>query len=363
MKTRLRILAAVFALTAAACGGGTPAATDPAAPADDTASPPASGPQIAPASFQYDYDDVVEYALTLDQTLTMRADGDASGFGDGRYKLPVEMEADVRADLTLRYETSPGPDPGTTTVRLTSEVTNLVVEGTINGEPAADTDMAQLGPTTLPPVDVTVIVDERGNVVEIESSGEDLGALFGGLGSLENLGTSRLGRPVGPAFPEEPVGVGDTWTETTETEGPEGPIVTRATHTVVGTDVVAGRDVLVVESVYETDGFSFDFTDFLRGFLEGFSDAAGEAGAPDEGELQDMLEQLVFRIDVSPTTSTVTSWFDPERGLVVEADGNDDTGMAMQFQGPNEETGAMERLDVDMSITQSVSYRLLGPGA
>ncbi len=362
VKIRLTALVAVLALVAAACGSDSQTATTTPSPTSAVTAGTSSGPVIEAALFGYGYDEVevVEYVLTLDQALSMTADGDASGFGTGEYELPVDMQATLQAEMTLRYETSAGPDPGTTTLRITSEITDLAVQGTINGEPAGEADIAELGPGDIPPVDVTVVVDERGNVVDLQSNGEDFGALFSGLGGLENLGTARLGRPVGPAFPEEPVGVGDTWSETTETEGPDGPIVTRATHTVVGTEMLAGREVLVVESVYETDGFSIDFTDFLRGFFEGLAETAGDEGSAEVG---DMLDQLVFRIEVAPTTNTVTSRFDPDEGLVITAEGQDDTGLAMRFKGPNEETGEMESLDLDMTISQSLTYELVDPGA
>ena len=82
------------------------------------------------------------------------------------------------------------------------------------------------------PIDVTVVVDQQGNVLEFSSGALD--ELFGGQSFLPDtsLGSQELNRPFGPTFPDHPVDVGDTWTETSEQEGPAGmgTIVPTAEH-------------------------------------------------------------------------------------------------------------------------------------
>ncbi len=373
VTARLSILTAVAALVTAACGGGSTAPSTDAPPATSAAAPSSSttaaGPAIDASLLTYAYAemDAVEYAITVDQTMIMHADGDASAF-DTAGELPLDAEIHATVDNTVRYETSPGTDPGTTRIHIAADLSSATVEGTINGEPVDETATDELGVGEIPPVDVTVVVDERGNVVDVAGAGlgDVSGLLGGGLGDVESLGTEQLARPVGPAFPDHPVGVGDSWTETTEQEGPDGPIVTTATHTVVGTDTVAGHDVLVIESVYETEGFDIDFTEFLRGLFEGF------AGMGDDGdgsaatlppETQEMLDQLEFVMSMDPSTSTVTSWFDPDEGLVVAADAQVASALSMRFRGPDESTGELVSFQADIELDQAVSYELVQPGA
>ena len=375
MKTRLLIFAATVALVATACGTDTgtttvaPATTRPGANSSAVSVSP-TGPMIDAGVLTYAYADVdtVEYAVSIEQTVVMHADGDATTFA-GSTDLPLDAELHTTVDSTLRYETSPGPEPGTTTIHLVADTSTPTIEGTINGEPADATAADQLGVGDIPPVDVTVTVDEHGKIVDAsaEGTGDLAGALGGGFGNLEGLGADQLRRPIGPAFPDEPIGVGDSWTDTQEVEGPDGPISTKATHTVVGTDTVAGHDVFVIKSVYETEGFQIDFTDFLRGFFEGFADlggdATGDATTSLPPDVAEVLDELEFVIVVEPSTSDVTSYFDPEEQLIVAADAQAKGVVSMRFRGPDETTGDLVSFQADIDLDQLVSYELVGPAA
>lgn len=373
MKTRLSAVATLSALVLAACGGAAsttsaPTGTDGAAAPASTPTTSVTGPPIEAALLTYAYADfeAVEYAVSVDQTVVMHADGDATAF-DGAGDLPLDAEIHASVDNTIRYETTPEPEPDTTRIRIVADLSSATVDGTINGEPVDETATTELGVGEIPPVDVTVVVDEHGRVVEV--TGDPLGGvdglLGGGVGNLEGLGAEQLGRPVGPAFPDRPVGVGDSWTDIQESEGPSGPIVTTSTHTVVGTDVVAGHEVLVVDSVYETEGFEIDFTDFLRGLFEGLAGLGGDEGSDTSvpPEMKDMLDQLEFVMSMKPSTTTVTSWFDPDEGLVVAAEAQVASALSMRFRGPDESTGEIQSFQADIDLDQSVSYELIEPGA
>ena len=122
------------------------------------------------------------------------------------------------------------------------------------------------------PIDVTVVVDEQGNIIHEGGDGEDpFGGMLGGLGALGAAPTAPgldPGRFVGPPLPDEEVTVGDTWTDEIETPGlGEDPITTSITSTVTGVEELDGAEVLVIDSNATTSLIEFDLADFFAGMF------------------------------------------------------------------------------------------------
>ncbi len=365
-RIRTAALFAAVALAAAACSTGPTLETAPTTATETPATAATTAtPEAMLLSYAYEDVDVVEYRLSIDQDLEMHVDGDVPP--EEGQDLPIDAVIRSVIEGPVRYETSPGPDPGTTRIRIVSELTNVTVEGTVNGEPVDGTEgLGDAG--TIPPVDVTVIVDDRGAVLSVD--GEALGDMTEFLGSSSgfgNLGNQQLGRPVGPAFPDEPVTVGDSWTEVTETDGPDGPIVTTATHTLVATETIGGTDVVVVESTYETEAIEIDLgelmTELFAGLAEGFEDSPGMTDE-ERAELEKAFDDIAFVVRIEPSTSTAVSRFSPDSGLVVSAEVDVAMTMSMFVRTPDQATGEVRSLTTDMTIRQTMAYELVtGDGA
>jgi hypothetical protein len=363
-------------LLAAACGGAMVGpSTSEATPA--TAAPPTSTTRPAPTttssttttvarahlpagSLVYGYvpEEVLTYSLELDQTLRMRADGDPGAFGED--DLPLTVDLDQSIETAMTYSIGEGPLPGTTEMTITAEFSDLRVSGTANGEPF-DPGEDAFDLDEIPPIDVAIVVDEKGRPVSVTTpDGESLP--LGDIGAFQAFGTDQLGRPLGPVFPEGVVGVGDTWTDEQSTPGPDGePISSRATHTIVAAQLVDGHDVLVIESVTESDGFEFDLAEVFAAIFAGFGELAGDDGGAEaaQAELEESLADLEFVISADPSTATATTWFDPLAGIVRRSEQSARVGIGMRFRGPDAETGRLVSFTMDMEIDQHTVFRLL----
>lgn len=368
-RSPLPLLLFVFVLALAACGDGaagpspTVAAGDlPTTTAAPTTTTTAARLEAAALAYRYEPDTNLVYRLDLEQRIGMRAEGDQGAFGDD--ELPLDADLRMSASTLMTYEVYPGPDEGTSEITITAEFADVAVEGSVNGEPfdpaEDDLDVGEIAP-----IDVTVVVDEQGNVLSV-SGADDAAALLGpGLSGLQSLGSGDLGRPLGPAFPEGELAVGDSWAEERSEEGPDGPIVTRTAHTVVASEVLEGVPVLVIESVSETDAVELDMSEFFRALFEGFAGMAeGMTGTTSATEttvppdLEEMLEQLVFTISLSPGRATATTWFDPATGVVRKAEQDSVVSMTMTFRGPDDETGELVGFTMEMDVDQTAAYVL-----
>jgi hypothetical protein len=211
------------------------------------------------------------------------------------------------------------------------------------------------------PIDVTVVVDEQGNVIpELNSDlGEDFLGGMGGMNMLEQFGSSGPGQFVGPPLSEEEVTVGDTWSETIEvpTLPEEDPITTQVDSEVTGTDTIEGHEVFVIETTTTTSPIEFDLAEMLAGFMAGF---LPEGATPEEqAEIDAMVEQLRFAISVDETVGELTTWFDHAEGLARQAEHANTIHMVMDVNVPDDTTGEMVAFGVDMSIDSDIDYRLV----
>jgi len=362
MTRQLSILAAL-ALVLAACGEASGGSTTAGAE-DTTTTTPAAEVEAVLLSYSLSAGDEYQYAVDLDQHIELNTSGDPSLMGGE--EVPGEASIDLGGTATFTHVVSDGPEPGTYEMHITGEFGGVTVSGTVDGEPFDSEEAPDFA--SLDPIDVTVVVDEQGNLVQEDlSGGEDpLAGIFGDLGPLGGGAPAPgldPGQFVGPSFSDEEVSVGDTWTDEIETPGlGEDPIVTSITSTVTAIEDLDGTEVYVIASNSTTSPIEFDLAEFFAGMFGAF---APEGATPEEtAELEAMLEQLQFLIKMEGTTADSRTWFDVEAGISRQSETTSSTDISMEMNIPDEETGEMVGFVMDMSLDQDITYRLVsGPTA
>lgn len=325
-----------------------------AAPATTTAAP---APELAPAVFSYMYPSTgeIQYEMSIEQQAEVTIEG-----GAPEEMPPGAIGMITTLDGTITYQISPGPEEDTTTIRILSDLRMVENEMRMGGVTMPAPPDAE-APGFETPIDITVVVDQQGNVLEVSS--EMLDDLLGGQGFLPStsIGSSELNRPFGPVFPDHPVDIGDTWTERSEQEGPAGmgTIVTTAEHRLVGVDEVGDRSVLVIESEYRTEAFEWDMSEFLQGMFGAFSDEPGEDEAP-EGE--DGTPEFGLLVSAGPGTVTAVTSFDPQEGLVLQGEYQAQGEVTSTMTLPDE-TGEPTSLISSVVYDQTVTFTLVSPAA
>lgn len=359
MRIRTLTLLTVLALVAAACSPstGNDSTSTTAEPPESTTTTQQAVETPEPLLLSYSLESGTSYTfeVELNQKIDMMATGDAAALGEE--EVPGEMSVSVTGTSVFDYSVADGPEPGTYAVTITGDFSDLEFSGVVDGESVTAEDIPDFA--NMEPVDVTVIVDEQGNVIPDESGlGDDLLGL-GGLDMLGQLGSSGAsGQFVGPPFTEDEVTVGDTWSETVETPTmpDEDPITTQIESEVVSMDVIDGNDVFVIETTTTTSPISFDLGQLLAGFMYAFvpEDATDEELA----ELDELVGQIRFAFDIDETVSHLTTWFDYEVGLARRADYSNTTHMVMDINMPDETTNELIAFGMDMNVSQDISYRL-----
>lgn len=360
MKRHLSTIAAL-ALVLAACGqasGGTTTTGPENAP---TSTQPAV--EAVLLSYSLNAGDEYRYEVDLDQHIDLNASGDPSLMGGE--EVPGEASIDLVGTATFTHVVSEGPEPGTYEVHITGEFGGLTVSGTVDGEPFESEEAPDFA--SLDPIDVTVVVDEQGNLVQEDFADveDPLAGMFGDLGALGGGAPAPgldPGQFIGPSFSDEEVSVGDTWTDEIETPGlGEDPIVTSLSSTVTGVEELEGTEVYVIATKSSTSLIEFDLAEFFAGMFGAFAEDA----TPEEtAELDAVLDELQFLIRVDGTTADSRTWFDVEAGLARQSETNSFTDISMDMNIPDETTGEMVGFVMDMSLDQDITYRLIsGPTA
>ena len=281
--------------------------------------------------------------------------------------MPGDASINIVGTTVFTHSIADGPEPGTYEITITGDFTDLEITGTVDGEAITDEvpDFA-----AMEPVERTIVVDESGRPV-----GEDFGEMgglfggdmggFGGLDSLGDLGSGFEYSHVGPQFPDEPVAVGDTWTDSFEVPmdmfgtGDAEPITTEIVSTVTDTDTIDGAEVLVIETTSTTSAIEFDLANILIGFMMAFVPEGEEADV----DLNVLADELRFLFSIDESSSLATTWFDAEAGFARQAEHSGGTHLVMDLNMPDEETGEMSGVIVDMTVQQSVGYRLIEAAA
>jgi hypothetical protein len=336
-----------LALVLAACGG-------------DAAEPNPEAEAVL-LSYSLSDGDQFSYEVGLDQHIEMTASGESSFMGED---VPGQASVDITGTATFTHSVSAGPEPGTYEVHITGEFADLNVTGDVDGESVDATDIPDFAAPE--PVDVTVVVDEQGNIVPQHEGEGPIGDLFGGLGGLGGGNPApglNPGQFIGPPLSDEEVAVGDTWTDEIETPGlGEEPIVTSIDSTVSGIEDLEGAEVLVIDSNATTSLIEFDLAEIFTGMFG----AMAQESTPDQdtAEYEAMLEQLRLLITVDGTTADSRTWFDAAEGVARQSETTAATSISMDMNVPDEKTGEMAGFVMDMTLDQDISYRLIsGPEA
>jgi hypothetical protein len=364
MRTRTFTLLAVISLVLAACSTGgdtgddTTATTD--APAETTTTTEAAGPEAVQLSYSLEPGMSFSYEVDLNQVIDLTADGDASAMGDE--EIPGEMSLNLSGTAVMTHSVDEGPEPDTFAIDITGDLSDLEVSGTIDGEPVSGEEIPDFA--TMEPIDVTIVVDEQGNIIPEDSTGlgEDFLGGMGGLGGLDALGQlgpgGDAGQFVGPPFTEEEVTVGDTWSETVEVPTMPGsdPMTTQVDNEVVSTETIEGNEVFVIETTTTTSPIEFDLAEFFAGFMSAF--VPEDATEEERAELEAITEELRFAFSVDETVANLTTWFDHEAGLTRQAEFDNSTHIVFDINVPDEETGDMVEFAMDMTVTSDIAYLL-----
>lgn len=364
MSKRLFSVTALLALVVAACGGAVPDATTTTAASDDPVTTlVANVPDGQLLSYSLEAGSEYQYEVDLVQHIEMSASGEGAAFGDE--DIPGDAVFDVAGTAVFTHTVAEGPQEGTYAITIEGEFTDLEVSGTVDGEPVdseADFQDTVGGIAGMEPIEVTVIVDEKGNPVLKDEGIEDpFAEAFSGLSGLAAVPAPGIdpGQFVGPGFSDEEVTVGDTWSETVETPGlGEAPIVTEVTSTITGMDQVDGNEVYVVETNTSISPIVFDLAEFFVGILTAFGTPEGE----DAAEFEAMIEELRFMISIDASEADSVTWFDAEAGVARRYTLVAKNHMVVDINTPDETTGEMSGIIMDVVIDQEIEYRLVsGP--
>lgn len=362
MRNRTFTLLAVLALVLAACGTGGDAGDDntDATPPAETTTTEAASPEAVQLSYDLEPGMSFSYEVDMDQNIDLTAEGDASAMGDE--EIPGEMSVNLTGTAVMTHEVEEGPEAGTYAINITGDLSDLELSGTVDGEPVTGEDVPEFA--SMEPIDVTIVVDEQGNIIPEDSTGlgEDFLGGLGGLGGLDALGQfapgGDAGQFVGPPFPEEEVTVGDTWSETVEVPTMPGddPITTQIDSAVVGTETIEGNDVFVIDTTTTTSPIEFDLGEFFAGFMSAF--LPEDASEEDIAEMEAITSELKFAFSVDETVANMTTWFDYQEGLARRATFDNSTHIVFDINVPDEATGEMVAFSMDMTVTSDIEYRL-----
>ena len=350
----------VLALVVAACGGGVvnDATTTSADIATTTTAPESdNAPEAKLLVYSLVPGTTFEYEVSIDQQIEMSATGDASAMGDE--EIPGDASINLKGTTMFSHTVAEGPEEGTYEVTIKGVFTDLAITGTIDGEPIDVGDLPDFA--ELEPIDVTVLVDEKGNIIgDDELFGDALSGDLGGFGDLAAPGMDP-GRFVGPSFADREVTVGDTWSETIETPMLMGddPIITQVDNEVTGTDTIDGFEVFIIETTSTTSMIEFDLAEFLIGFFQAF--IPDEASDEEKAEIEAIAEELRFLFVIDETVAEMTTWFDAEAGYAREVEFSMGTSIVMDFNMPDDDTGEMVSFGMEMDIAQNVTYHLIDP--
>ena len=374
-------------LLAAACGGESDGQSEPAAPettaAPTTAAPTTAAPQTTrapettttnasqtttvpestttteapgfePARLSYNYpsDGGIEYSMSIEQQAEVLLEGGpAEG---GMPPGPIKMKTILAGAMS--YTISPGPEEDTVSIRIVSDIQTVENEATMGGISIPSSELGE-APGFETPIDITVTTDLQGNIIDMSSEGFD--ELFGGMNfqSASSVGNQHLNRPFGPAFPDTPLGLGDSWTERIEQEGPFGSIVTSAEHRVVAVEGTEGNPILVVQSETLTEAFEWDMSEMMLGMFGAFAE---EMPSDEAQEGQDIFGDLQLLVSAAPGIVQSTVRFDPQIGLVIEGEQQAQGEVTTFMTIPGD---ADEPFTIITGVTydQSIFFHLISP--
>ncbi len=323
-----------------------PTSLAPTTTTNTTTAPVALG---APLSYSYRPGDTHTFDLSLEQTLDMTSELIGAPAPDEQ--LPSEADLTSSIEGTVRYDVAAGPEPGTHRLTVTGDFDQVGVSGTVDGEPVEDQLPSDLDFAGIDPPDLTVVVDDRGNLVSAQVDGQDV-PVADPLAAVGDLGSGNLlNGPLGPAFPADALDVGDEWTTEETTEAFDETVTVRTTHRVAALDELDGIPVARIESTSETTGFTLSLGEYFESLFAGF-----ESGQDSSPGLQALLDQIEFTIESAPTTSSSVTWFDPARREVRRLTAEVSSSLVMTVRLPDPERGELTGFVMNLAIEGT--YRL-----
>jgi hypothetical protein len=352
MRARFTVTVGLMSLLVAACGSGQATDLSPALAPTTTA---VEAEAIAYA-YSYAAGDHHDYEFDLNQDLdmTVEAEGDDALLGE---ELPGAINVTTSVAGTVSYDVAEGPAPGTHQIAISGVFDSLEIEGTVDGEPV-DEELMDQGtvPDLVEAPDLTIVIDEYGNLVSVD--GEEVptdlpffGDPFSQLGGFTSGGLSGH---FGPAFPDEPLAVGDEWStsQTEEIEEFDATMSVETSYRVTGTEEFNGQTAAVIDFETRTSGVELDLGAMFQALFDAFGEMGSELG-DDTTATTVALPELEFLITVEPSTATGTVWFDQSKGIVVKSTQNTITtiAMVMDFSDPEESVRTSVTMDLDMDLT------------
>ncbi|NOY56909.1 MAG: hypothetical protein GXP34_13135 [Actinobacteria bacterium] len=165
-----------------------------------------------------------------------------------------------------------------------------------------------------------------------------------------------LDKPFGPAFPDRPLALGDTWTDEQSKylADADQTVVSTITYTVTGFDTIEGYDVALIEFTSEASGIDIDLGEMFQALLEGFSSMAEEENTSID------VPTIDFVISVGESSALGTYWFDQEAGLVRQVEQTYTVPLTMNMAiDSSEGTGSTT---MQMNVESTVRASLAEPG-
>ena len=172
MRIRYVSTLTALALVLTACGGGVAIRSTTTAIQSIT-------PDALRLSYTLESGTTFEYEVGIDQQIDMSATGDASAMGDE--EIPGDASIHLTGTTTFSHSVAEGPKPDTYEITIKGDFTDLQITGTIDGEPIGQTDLPDFA--ELEPIDVTIVVDDQGNIIPDDDMFDD--AFGGGLGGRQ----------------------------------------------------------------------------------------------------------------------------------------------------------------------------------
>lgn len=359
MNRRLFAVLSSLALVLVACGGDnlTTTTTTLLGATTSTVGTTQPPPEGATLTYALVAGQTITFEVDLEQTLEMTTSGDAAAMGEG--DMPGSMEVEFVGSGTFTYTVSDGPEASTYSVHILGDFTDLVVTGTIDGEPADQSDLPELA--DLGPIDITVVVDEKGRPITEDSGFEGiLEGLFGGnFGDMSGAGLD-FGF-FGPPLSDDEVSVGDSWTNNIEIPGVDDETyTTEIRSTITGAETIDGAETLVIATVTNTPLIEFDLAEMIIGMFEAFLGMFGEPSDEDLAEFLELAEQIRFMFRIPAARADAMTWFDADAGLARKAEVSAAGRVIMDIAMPDDETGEIVEFGLDLATTRKLTYRLVG---